>query len=553
MNRKSLSILSLALISSLFLMSCASAFYVLHDDQGNLADNRYLLPFQPGIYSGMAAGFLDTVHIDVEVCNNGRIVRIDVTRHNDTPGFANPAFEIMRADILEAQSTDIDLITGATSSSRAFREAVEDALKQSGVTLAQLRPGADPSAFTSGTVASEPVTLEQQPIVSIDNTLSDAALAALPVATANFTPGVHTITMPSWQDAPMTVQVSFSENKITGVEVLEHNDSMYGSGWALRALPGVPDQILVRQSTQDIDTFTGATITRNAVIGAVEEAIAQAGALPSQLTPQFIEAPLPGDRFIPGYVEINVPANTMDIYGNPLTESATRMLFSEDTDMNLRLSFGRNEFHLHSGGAFGLGQGGGGHGESVYEPDQVGGGALGGWWFRQVANHQVNDRQSTQGIDIVTGATMSASAIVWGVEQAMIAQGANPANITPITYPPTQLQRHPAANPTDPFFLPGIYTVIVGGWGGPMEVQVTLDRTNIRRINVIEHNETEAFWDMVWGAAADHVMRDRIFYAGAANIDSVDVVTGATASSNALINAVRAAIDQAWLDEHSPD
>jgi len=341
----------------------------------------------------------------------------------------------------------------------------------------------------------------------------------------------------------MYVLVEFSTNQITNIEVVDHNESMYGSGWGFRAMPATQDQILVRQSTLDIDAFTGATATRNSIITAVEEAIVAAGAQPSQLEPQFITAPLAGDRFIPGFIEITVPANTMDIYGNALTDGAMRMLYSEDTDMNLRLSFGRNEFHLHSGGGFGLGQGNAGHGESV-SPNEVGGGTWGSWWFRQVVNHQVNDRQSTQGIDIYTGATMSAAAIIWGVEQGMIAQGANPATIMPRTTPVVQIERNPST-PDAPFFVPGIYTVTVEGYGGPMEVRVTVDRSLIRRIEVLSHNEPDDLWDMVWGAPASHVMRDAIFQANAANIDTVEVVEGAEASSQALIDAVLAVMELA--------
>ena len=534
----SISFLFLASFLALFLTSCGS--------EDAPADSTNLLPLRPGIYSGVSAGFLGDVYLDVEVDTEGRIVRIDVVRHEETPGFAYPTFEIMREAILHNQSTDVDLITGATATSRAFRNATEAALLQAGVSLAQLRPGATPPPATDIIVAQAPLDGPQL-VTEIDTSLSEAALMALPVASAVFLPGVYTATVPAFQEAPMTVQVSFSDDRITGIEILEHNESMYGSGWAFRALPGVPDQILIRQSTQYIDAFTGATITRDAVISAVEETIIQAGADPLLLTPQFIQTPLPGDRFVPGFIEINVPANTMDIYGNPLAGDAMRMLYSEDTDMNLRLSFGRNEFHLHSGGAFGLGQGGGGHGESVYEPGQIGGGTLGGWWFRQVVNHQVNDRQSTQNIDILTGATMSASAIVWGVEQAMLAQGADPTEILPLAQPLSQFQRHPDADISDPFFVPGIYTATATGWGGPVEVRVTFDRTNIRRIEVLGHNETESFWDMVWGAPADHIIRDSIFEAGPANLNDVDVVTGATLSSNAIIDAVRAAMEQAWM------
>ena len=408
-----------------------------------------------------------------------------------------------------------------------------------------------------GQASEPPVAAEPSPAVTTPAptqaqpdtpTAESDGPAGLPIATASFNPGVVVVEVPGWQEEPMTVQVTFSENQIVDIEILDHNESSYGSGWALRALPGVPDQILVRQSTMDIDAFTGATSTRTSVIAAVEEAIIEAGANPSDLTPQFIAAPLPGDRFIPGYIEITVPANTMDIYGNPLTADAARMLYNEEVDMTLRLSFGRNEFHLHEGGAMRLGQGNEGHGDSVYEPGEIGGGTWGGWWFRQTVNHQVNDRQTTQGIDMYTGATMSASAIIWGVEQAMIAQGANPADISARANPRVQLARNPSAEPDAPFFEPGVYTVTVDGFGGPMEVRVTFDRTTIRRLEILEHNETDSFWDTIWGADADHILRNAIFEANAAYIDDVDVVAGATVSSQALINAVRQAMDMAWVN-----
>ena len=505
----------------------------------SLDSSNMSLNLRPGVYFGVGEGYLGEMRISLEIGSDGNISDITLVSHNDTPGFAYPSFEIIRASVLRNQSLDIDLITGATYSPLGFIEAVEDALIQAGANIERSRQ----QIFTEQNDDMETIQ-----IAEIDNALSEEAILALPLATATFNPGVYTATVPSFQDALMTVQAVFTNNQIVGVEVLEHGDSLYGSGWALRAIPAVPDQILVRQSTQNIDIFTGATITRDAVITAVDDMIVQAGANPAQLTPQTISEPLPGDRFIPGFIEVTVPANTMDIYGIPLAEGATRMLYSQDVDMNLRLSFGRNEFHLHSGGAFGLGQGGGGHGESVLADGEIGGGTLGGWWFRQVANHQVNDRQSTQGIDIATGATMSAAAILWGVEQGMISQGANPEDIFPIAYPPTRFKRNPAADPDAPFFVPGIYDVTVPGWGGPINARITLDRTTIRRIEVISHYETEGIWETVWGAEANHIIRDAIYSAGPLNLDEIDIVTGATVSSYALIDAVRKAMELAWVD-----
>ena len=368
-----------------------------------------------------------------------------------------------------------------------------------------------------------------------------AAIPGLPLATATFTPGTFTASAPSWNDAPLTVSVTFSENQITDISVIDHSDSSYGQGWFLRSYPGVADQIFVQQSTQGIDSFTGATMTKNAIIAAVEDAIRQAGAQPEALAPQSISAPLPGDRFIPGFHVITVPANTMDVYGNPLAEGALRMLYNEEYDMTLRVSFGRNEMHLHTGGARGLGQGNAGHGESVY-PGEIVGGTWGGWWFRQVVNHQINDVQSTQ-VDFRTGATMSASAIVWGVEQAIRAAGADPAAILPRVGPP-QITRNPA-DPDARFFVPGIYTVTVQGFGGDMEVHVTLDRSTIRRIVVASHNETDSFWEQVWPEIRD------VIYAEQTTHIELDAFTGATRSAEAVINAVREAMEQAG--ESNPD
>ena len=81
-----------------------------------------------------------------------------------------------------------------------------------------------------------------------------------------------------------------------------------------------------------------------------------------------------------------------------------------------------------------------------------------------------------------------------------------------------------------------------------MEFYITLDRTMVRRIVVGEHNETEAFWNMVWGSDANHVMRDAIFEAQFAGLDEVDLVAGATISAQAIVDAVRAAMEMAWVD-----
>jgi len=344
---------------------------------------------------------------------------------------------------------------------------------------------------------------------------AEEAQRGLPTATAAFTPGTFTASygeagVPGWRQAPLVVDVTFAEDQITDIEIVSHGESLHAAGWWFRAFPAVTDQILIRQSTRDIDAFTGATLTRNAFVNAVNDAIAQAGASPEDLVPQMSDAPLYGDLFVPGFHVVTVPAGAMDIDGAPLTAATPEervMLYSPDVDMTLRVSVGRNEFHVYEGGAFGLGQGAGGHGEPIaVNPARIEDGAWGGWWFSQIAAQQINDRQATRGLDISVGATRSAAAVVWGVEQALLAAGGDPAALAPRQVPPVQWRRNPAT-PYAPFFVPGHYAVTAQGIGGDIALTVTLDRSLVRRIAVDSHSEPEYVWSAVWPGLRDAIYR----------------------------------------------
>ncbi|MCL2620205.1 MAG: FMN-binding protein [Defluviitaleaceae bacterium] len=357
----------------------------------------------------------------------------------------------------------------------------------------------------------------------------------LPTATATFTPGTQTITVPASADpaaratdgtaysltTPIVIEVVFGENQIENITVVSHGESSYGSLWYQRAYPMVLDQILVHQSTQAIDTPTGATVTRNAFIRGVEEAIVAAGASPEALTPQIPTAPLAGDRFIPGFHEIEVEASTLDIWGNPLVEGVGRadtMVYHQEDSLNLRVSVGRNSFHVHVGGSHQVGSHPNTtHGESVYAlpnaaglaelanpegfNDLIGGGTWGGWWFRQAAHHLANDLQTTQwaretrdepvgaGIDVFVGATPSAAGVLHGIETAL-----NQAGGTGKVYPGPAMGYGIYRNPNSPdaaLFTPGDHEMLILAYTnndfdgvGDIRVVFTLDRTMLRRIRL---------------------------------------------------------------------
>lgn len=81
----------------------------------------------------------------------------------------------------------------------------------------------------------------------------------------------------------LTVDVTFTEDAIADVKVTKHGET-YGLGYGVVNAPvdSFPSQIVENQSLA-IDTVTGATITSNAVLNAVADAVKQAGGDPETM------------------------------------------------------------------------------------------------------------------------------------------------------------------------------------------------------------------------------------------------------------------------------
>ncbi len=69
--------------------------------------------------------------LKVKVTMDGdKIAKIEVLDSSETPGIRDSAFDAVPKAILEKQSTQVDAVAGATQSSNAIMQAVEDALSQ---------------------------------------------------------------------------------------------------------------------------------------------------------------------------------------------------------------------------------------------------------------------------------------------------------------------------------------------------------------------------------------------------------------------------------------
>ena len=80
-----------------------------------------------GTYTGSANGMGGALEVSVTV-EGGKITAVDVLSHQETPGISDPALEKLPAAIVEAQSTEVDGVAGATLTSNAIKGAVDAAL-----------------------------------------------------------------------------------------------------------------------------------------------------------------------------------------------------------------------------------------------------------------------------------------------------------------------------------------------------------------------------------------------------------------------------------------
>ena len=84
-----------------------------------------------GTYTGSANGMGGALEVSVTV-EGGKIAAVDVLSHQETPGISDPALEKLPAAIVEAQSTEVDGVAGATLTSNAIKGAVDAALSGEG-------------------------------------------------------------------------------------------------------------------------------------------------------------------------------------------------------------------------------------------------------------------------------------------------------------------------------------------------------------------------------------------------------------------------------------
>lgn len=93
--------------------------------------------YTPGTYEAVAEGFHGDVKVSVSLSED-RIVSLEVD-HDETQGVGDEAIATLTQQVLDNQSLNLDVVSGATYSSTGFLTALEDALGQAGADIEALK------------------------------------------------------------------------------------------------------------------------------------------------------------------------------------------------------------------------------------------------------------------------------------------------------------------------------------------------------------------------------------------------------------------------------
>ncbi len=107
------------------------------------------ISFTPGTFSGTARGMNGPVDVSVTFAKNA-ITGIKLVASKETDHVGTSAFDIMFKEIKDYTSTGVDVLSGATVTSKAILAAVEDAAKKAGCDISALRTGMKPYKLTAG-------------------------------------------------------------------------------------------------------------------------------------------------------------------------------------------------------------------------------------------------------------------------------------------------------------------------------------------------------------------------------------------------------------------
>lgn len=510
--------------------------------------------YKDGTYQGSGTGFGGTITVQVTV-SDGKITAVDILSASGETGSYFASAQGVVSKVLSSQSPNVDAVSGATYSSNGIIQAVQNALSQA---------GNSDSATPTPTPTPKPAKKPKK-----DTSVS-------------YKDGVYEGQAEGF-DGTVTVKVTIKNGKIKKIS----NTNTDTPEFFNKAWKTIKSNVISRQSTSEIDTVSGATFSSNGILGALSQALSkadQSGTTDSKeedITPT--PTTVPDETVTPIPTEIPHPTKTPD---NPSDEQPVVKLLKDGTYTGSAMGYsGKVNITLTIKD---------GKITEVTNTNSDTRSFFNKAW--RSIQPKILEKQSTEGIDTVSGATFSSMGILdaskIALEQAKntevqpsvtpepteapdSTEKPEPTNTPkptsvpePTTAPeptavpePTEAPAPTSApEPTDtpensvtpeptatpePTPVPagaytdGTYTGIGEGNDGPDSVQVTVTISGGQIVGATYFSyDDEEYADTAWEGILGQVM-------GKQSADSIDTVSGCTYSSQGIIQAFRNALNQA--------
>ncbi len=368
--------------------------------------------YKDGVYEGQAEGYDGIVTVKVTI-KKGKIKKITNT-NTDTAQFFDKAWKSIKSEVLARQSlSGIDAVSGATFSSSGILGALEQALSQARDDGSNENPAPTQTPEPTATPETTPAPDNNTPVqpVPSEKLLED---------------GVYTASAQGYSGL-VTITITVKDGKIT--EITNTNSdtrSFFNRAWRT-----IQPKILEQQTTDGIDTVSGATFSSMGILDASKLAVEQAkAALQPDITPEPTSAPEPTST--PEPTKAPEPTSTPEPTNAPEPTAAPSEPGKgpEPTETPDITAAPTPEGLYKDGSYTGIGEGNDGP-DSVQVTVTISGGKITGAVYNTYDDedffadawegvwNQILGKQSADGIDTVSGCTYSSNGIIQAFQNAL--------------------------------------------------------------------------------------------------------------------------------------
>ena len=459
--------------------------------------------YKDGTYQGSGTGFGGTITVQVTI-SGGEIAAIDILSASGETGSYFASAKGVISKMISGQTPNVDAVSGATYSSNGIIQAVQNALSK--------------AANTSVSVTPTPTAKPTPKPTSIPK----------PSGNVTYKDGTYSAEAEGF-DGPVKVTITIKNGKITKITNTNTDTKEYFS----KAWAKIQPAILKKQGVYGVDTVSGATFSSNGILEAAQKALAKAETTAKPTTkPTATPAPTEG----PAPTE--TPDTPVSEYQDGTYTGKARG-YSGFVTITLTIKDGKIT-------------------EIANTNTDTGSYFRKAWKVLQPA---ILERQSADGIDTVSGATYSSQGILGGAQQALASAKITETPTetpTPTVTPEVSVTPEPTAVPeVTPTAVPtetptpepteepagryrdGSYTGSGAGNYGAGSVTVTVTISGGQIVGASYSTlDDEEYFDEAWNSIYNQVM-------GSQSADGLDAVSGATFSSQGIIQAFQNALSQA--------